>query len=319
MDTNKIKIAFLGNPDISVETLKVLLEEEKIEIVLVITNIEKEIGRKRNLSDSELGKFADSKNIKILKTKNINNDYDYLKENFKFDYLLTCAFGQFLSEKILSLPKKDALNIHASLLPKGRGGAPIHWAVIKGEKETGYSLMRMIKEMDAGEYFIQHKVKLEKNETYDSLKEKIINLIKENIRNDILNFDAGKLEEIKQDENKISFWKNIKKEDEKIDFSLNAKEISRKIMGLNSIPGAYGTINNLNIKLWTSYYEKDHHKKHDHKQLGEILKIDKDGLLIKAKHGLILIKEITIPGKKRNEIRNIINGKLPFKVGDNFN
>ncbi|BDV02428.1 MAG: methionyl-tRNA formyltransferase [Candidatus Hepatoplasma vulgare] len=318
MNTEKIKIVFLGNPDISVETLKSLLEEEKIEITLIITNIEKKIGRNKVVSNSELAKFSNFKKLKILKTENINNDYIYLKENFEFDYLLTCAFGQFLSENILSLPKKAALNIHASLLPKGRGGAPIHWAVINGEKETGYSLMRMIKEMDAGEYFIQHKVKISKNETYDSLKAKIIKSIKENIVSDLLKFDQGKLKGIEQDKNKISFWKNIKQEDEKIDFNLEAENISNKIMGLNSIPGAYGLINDLNIKLWTSSFEKNN-KKYKNNKFGEILKIDKNGILIKAKNGLILINEITIPGKKRNQLENIINGKLPFKVGDIFN
>lgn len=310
----KINLIFLGNSDISLSVIEVLYKSKYFSIKLVVTSADKKMGKAKKKQQMEVAKFANEKKLNLLKTDNINLELNTLKK-YDYDYIITCAFGQFLSEKILATANKKALNIHGSLLPKGRGGAPIHHAIIEQEKETGYSLMEMIKKMDAGNYYIQHKVKIDKDETYDSLKQKLIKLIKKNIEKDLIDFNNNKLKAIKQEETKVNYWLNIKPEDEKIDFQKEGEKIIHQINGLNSQPGSYGMINNLKIKIWAGEFLN---KKINDKKNGEIIDLNKKGIFIKVKDGIILIKEITIPGKKKNQIKNIINGKLPFSMGDLF-
>jgi len=180
--------------------------------------------------------LAKKNKIPIIKTNSINKDIDQLKE-YDFEYMITCAFGQFLSDDVLNLPTKKALNVHGSLLPEGRGGAPIHWAIIKGKKVTGITIMEMVSKMDAGDYYSQYKIDIDKNDTTDILFEKMSALILEKTGDSIKEIDNG-MKPTKKDENKVSFWMNIKKEDAKINFNQNVNDVYNQIRGLTSKPGA---------------------------------------------------------------------------------
>ncbi len=294
----KIKIAFFGNPKISVMALKSLLNDSDFEVVVVVTNEDKPIGRSHSkLQESEVFKLAKLNNLNIIKTNSINKDIDKLKK-YNFDFIVTCAFGQFLSDSVLNLAKIKPLNIHGSLLPEGRGGAPIHWAIINGNKKTGITIMEMISKMDAGNYYSKYELNISDNETSDSLFEKMGNLIFEKTAIGIKEVYNGK-KSIKQDESKVSFWLNIKKEDSKINFNYSSLAIDRKIRGLTSKPGAWMNFNNKIIKINKAIISDDNIK---NKEPGTILNIDDNGLLIKTKDGSILIKEITIEGKKKKKV-----------------
>jgi len=231
-----MKAAFLGTPNIGAQALQSLINA-KIEVVAVVTLPDKKIGRSHSETQATpVALLAKKNKIPIIKTNSINKDIDQLKE-YDFEYMITCAFGQFLSDDVLRLPTKKALNVHGSLLPEGRGGAPIHWAIIKGKKVTGITIMEMVSKMDAGDYYSQYKIDIDKNDTTDILFEKMSALILEKTGDSIKEIDNG-MKPTKQDENKVSFWMNIKKEDAKINFNQNVNDVYNQIRGLTSKPGA---------------------------------------------------------------------------------
>ena len=307
-----MKVAFLGTPNIGAHALQSLIDA-KIEVVVVVTLPNKKIGRSHSEKQpTPVATLADKYQIPIIKTNSINKDIDELKK-YDFEYMITCAFGQFLSDDVLSLPTKKALNVHGSLLPEGRGGAPIHWAIIKGKKVTGITIMEMASKMDAGDYYSQYKIDIDKNDTTDILFEKMSNLILEKTGESIKEIDAG-MKAIPQDEEKVTFWMNVKKEDAKIDFNQNVNDVYNQIRGLTSKPGAWTTLNGKIVKVHSS--EIIDETKTGNKP-GTIIDLNKNGALVQTKQGIINIIEITLDGKKRNSVGNLINSSY-FKINDIF-
>ncbi|MDE5774956.1 MAG: methionyl-tRNA formyltransferase, partial [Malacoplasma sp.] len=229
--------------------------------------------------------------------------------NLKAFAFLTCAFGQFIPDEILSIPEFGCLNVHASLLPKYRGGAPLHWAIINGESETGVCLMKTIKKMDAGPVYCQKKINIESNETTSSLFKKMNHLVYEIVFKDLEKVFNNHYKPISQDESKVSFAYNILKENEKINFYQNSVDIKNLIRGLSDIPGAYCEFNSKKIKLFNC--ELTYNK--SIKEPGTIIKISKEGIEISTLDFNVLVKEIQIEGKKRSFVKNLINGNLENK------
>ncbi|BDU67613.1 MAG: methionyl-tRNA formyltransferase [Candidatus Tyloplasma litorale] len=292
-----INVAFLGTPKIGAAALKSLINSNRINVVVVVTNEDKAIGRKHSkLQETPVATLAIQNNIKVIKTNSINKDINKLKD-FTFDYIVTCAFGQFLNDKVLALPKEKAINIHGSLLPEGRGGAPIHWAIIKGKEETGISMMEMVSKMDAGNYYDQFKIQINKNDNVDTLFEKMSNLIEEKAAIGLINIDNG-LKSTKQDESKVEFWLNIKKEDAKINFNQNNISVRNQIRGLTSKPGAWTIIDNKIIKVHNSKLIN----RKTNKKPGTIIDVNDYGIIIATKEKCIAIFDITIEGSKRKII-----------------
>ncbi len=310
-----IKVVFLGTPEIGASALQSLINSKLIDVVTVVTIPDKAIGRSHSeLKPSSVASLASLNNLPIIKTNSINNDINKLKE-YEFDYILTCAFGQFLSDEVLSLPRKRALNIHGSLLPEGRGGAPIHWSIINGKKETGISIMEMVSKMDAGDYFSQYKIDINDDETTDTLFEKMSKLILEKTSLGIIEIENGK-QATKQDESKVSFWMNIKKTDSRIDFvNKNSKEIDNQVRGLTSKPGSWTTIDDKIVKI---HKIKINSLNDNNYEPGVIIEINKNEIIVQAKKGKISIIELTLEGSKKNIVSNILNGRHSFEVGKIF-
>ncbi len=315
----KIKVVFLGTPEIAVAALSSLLASKEIEVVGVVTGIDKVIGRKQSiLAETPVATKAKENNLNLIKTSSINKDISLL-EKLDFDYLLTCAFGQFLSSAILALPTKKALNIHGSLLPDGRGGAPIHWAIINGKETTGISFMEMVDEMDAGDYYLQVSIKITPDETYDSLYLKMSNVIEKGAAKWLKAVDEGKKAE-KQDSSKVTKWLNIKKADAKIDFSKSREEVYNQIRGLDSKPGGWAKVGDSVIKInKAKLFPPTQAVPLIYANPGTVLEVSKRGLLVATGTMPLLIEEITIPGKKRNHINNLIQGNFIIEKGTKFN
>ncbi len=293
-----INVAFFGTPSIGASALHSLINNEKINVVVVITTEDKPIGRSHsNLQPSPVANLANEHDIPTIKTNSINNDIEKLKK-FKFDYIVTCAFGQFLSNEVLELPIKKALNVHGSLLPEGRGGAPLHWAIIKGKNKTGISIMEMVSEMDAGNYYSQYEMKISHTDTVDDLFEKMSNLILDKTAEGVIEVDNGK-ESIPQDESLVTFWMNIKKTDSRINFNQYNLDVHNQIRGLTSKPGAWTKLNGKIVKIHSS---KIHGKMITKGDYGTIILVDDNGLLVDTANGAILINELTIEGSKRQKI-----------------
>lgn len=309
-----IKVAFLGTPSIGASALQSLINNKDIEVTVVVTIEDKPVGRSHSeLQASPVAVLAQENNLNIIKTPSINKDIDKLKE-YEFDYMLTCAFGQFLSDDVLSLPKKKALNIHGSLLPEGRGGAPLHWAIINGKKETGISIMEMVSKMDAGDYYSQYKIDIRDTDTTDDLFVNMSNLILEKASEGLIEVENGK-EATPQDESKVSFWMNIKKEDSKIDFSDKTINVLNKIRGLSSKPGAWSKINDKVVKIHSAVKEDNIFCSSNP---GQILILDGTGMFVATGDGLINITEVTIEGGKRTLTTELKNSDK-VKVADIFN
>lgn len=311
--SSKQKIVFMGTPHIATYALQALLDLKQ-EIVAVVTQPDKEVGRKKELTYSPIKQLALANNLFIFQPNKIGEIYDDLKK-LNFDYILTCAYGQFIPDDILLLPKKNSVNIHASLLPKYRGGAPIHWAIINGDKETGISLIKMVKKMDAGEIYFQEKISISETETTKSLFDKMGNLIYNFLISKWSKFIRNEFTIKVQDENKVTFGLNIQREQEKIDWNNKSDFILNLIKGLFDKPFACSFYNSIEIKIIKA--NKTNNSSLNFEP-GTIVSISKLGLEVTTKDYNILITEIKVSGKKAMTIKEMLNGNNIFLVNSKF-
>lgn len=302
-----MKIIFMGTPDFAVPSLEAL--NEKYEVVLVVSQPAKPEGRKGILKNPPVALKALELGIQLFQPEHIKNEYEYFK-NIKADMIVTAAYGQFIPTKILNLYKK-CINVHGSLLPHHRGGAPIQRAIINGDKKTGVTIMEMVKKMDAGRMYASSEIPILDSDNNSSLFEKLAiigkNLLMENIE-DIYN---GKNEGIMQNEEEATISPNIAPEEEKINFNIDARKVFNLIRGLSDEPGAYCEYNGQRIKIYKASIEKN-----DSDALpGTIINIKKS-LIVKCKTDAISILELQIPGKKRMNVKDFLNGQKLLNLND---
>lgn len=302
-----MKIIFMGTPNFAVPSLEAL--NEKYEVVLVVSQPAKPEGRKGILKNPPVALKALELGIQLFQPEHIKNEYEYFK-NIKADMIVTAAYGQFIPTKILNLYKK-CINVHGSLLPHHRGGAPIQRAIINGDKKTGVTIMEMVKKMDAGRMYASSEIPILDSDNNSSLFEKLAiigkNLLMENIE-DIYN---GKNEGIMQNEGEATISPNIAPEEEKINFNIDARKVFNLIRGLSDEPGAYCEYNGQRIKIYKASIEKN-----DSDALpGTIINIKKS-LIVKCKTDAISILELQIPGKKRMNVKDFLNGQKLLNLND---
>lgn len=230
-----MRILLAGTPILSLSTFEKIIQN--FEVIALITQPDKPIGRKKIITPPPTYFLAKKYNIKILQPENISNIYEELSK-MEFDIFLTMAYGQIIPKKILDLSKIGSFNIHASLLPKYRGASPIQYSLINGELETGITLMEMIQKMDAGDIFFQRKIKIEEDDNFDSLSEKISLITSQNIVDWLLKIEQNNFKKIKQNESEVTYAPKITKEDEILKLDTIENTLN-KIRGLSSNPGAY--------------------------------------------------------------------------------
>ena len=302
-----MKIIFMGTPNFAVPSLEAL--NEKYEVVLVVSQPAKPEGRKGILKNPPVALKALELGIQLFQPEHLKNEYEYFK-NIKADMIVTAAYGQFIPTKILNLYKK-CINVHGSLLPHHRGGAPIQRAIINGDKKTGVTIMEMVKKMDAGRMYASSEIPILDSDNNSSLFEKLAiigkNLLMENIE-DIYN---GKNEGIMQNEEEATISPNIAPEEEKINFNIDARKVFNLIRGLSDEPGAYCEYNGQRIKIYKSSIEKND----SDAAPGTIINIKKS-LIVKCKTDAISILELQIPGKKRMNVKDFLNGQKLLNLND---
>lgn len=302
-----MKIIFMGTPNFAVPSLEAL--NEKYEVVLVVSQPAKPEGRKGILKNPPVALKALELGIQLFQPEHIKNEYEYFK-NIKADMIVTAAYGQFIPTKILNLYKK-CINVHGSLLPHHRGGAPIQRAIINGDKKTGVTIMKMVKKMDAGRMYASSEIPILDSDNNSSLFEKLAiigkNLLMENIE-DIYN---GKNEGIMQNEEEATISPNIAPEEEKINFNIDARKVFNLIRGLSDEPGAYCEYNGQRIKIYKASIEKND----SDASPGTIINIKKS-LIVKCKTDAISILELQIPGKKRMNVKDFLNGQKLLNLND---
>lgn len=302
-----MKIIFMGTPNFAVPSLEAL--NEKYEVVLVVSQPAKPEGRKGILKNPPVALKALELGIQLFQPEHIKNEYEYFK-NIKADMIVTAAYGQFIPTKILNLYSK-CINVHGSLLPHHRGGAPIQRAIINGDKKTGVTIMEMVKKMDAGRMYASSEIPILDSDNNSSLFEKLAiigkNLLIENIE-DIYN---GKNEGIMQNEEEATISPNIAPEEEKINFNIDARKVFNLIRGLSDEPGAYCEYNGQRIKIYKASIEKND----SDASPGTIINIKKS-LIVKCKTDAISILELQIPGKKRMNVKDFLNGQKLLNLND---
>ncbi|MCI9523694.1 MAG: methionyl-tRNA formyltransferase [Erysipelotrichaceae bacterium] len=306
------RIVFMGTPDIACGILHQLIQDN-YEIVGVVTQPDKKAGRKQELKESEVKQMARKHHIEVFQPMHIKEDYEQILD-WKPDLIVTCAYGQFIPSHILDFPKFGSINVHASLLPELRGGAPIHWAVIQGHKKTGMTIMRMVKQMDAGAIMKQKEVEIAENDTmgdvYEKLKRCGAALIHESMK-DIL---ENNIECIEQNEAEATYAYNITKEQEHIDFTLNIQQVYDHIRGLIPFPIGYAMCDGKKIKFHRARMQRCAHSY----AKGEICGYMNGGYAIAVEGGYIIIDEIQMEGKGKVDAKSFANGQGRSLIGKRF-
>ena len=305
---DNLKIVYMGTPDFSVGPLNELINNN-YNVVAVVTQPDKEVGRKKEIRFSPVKEFALENNIKVLQPEKIRVEYKEILD-LKPDIIITCAYGQIIPKELLEYPKYKCINIHASLLPKLRGGAPIHKAIIDGYDKTGVTIMYMNVKMDSGDIIYQEEVKIEDEDNVGTLFDKLSILGSKMIIDVLPNIISGNINPIKQDETKVTYAYNISREEEKIDFDKTSREVFNHIRGLNPWPVAYTILDSKKVKI----YESKIGSSTKDGQPGEIINVYKDSIGVKTLDGEILLYEIQFEGKKRVHVKDYLNG-LQDKMG----
>lgn len=296
-----LKVIFMGTPSFCVPILEALIIN--CNVIAVVTQPDKEVGRKKEIVFSPIKTLALKHDIKVLQPVKIKEEYSEIT-NLNPDIIITCAYGQIVPEIVLKTPKYGCINVHASLLPKLRGGAPIHKAIIYGYKKTGITIMYMDKGMDTGDMISKVEVDILDTDTAETLHDKLQNVSVPLLMDTLPSIINGTNKREKQNDDEVTYAYNVSRKEEHVDFNKTSKEIFNQIRGLNSWPGAYVILDDKNIKLWAS---KINDKTYDSKP-GTIVNLDKNGMEVATKDGSIIITELQVPGKKKMNIKDFING-----------
>ena len=298
---DKINIVYMGTPEFSVEPLKEIVKNYNVS--LVVTQPDRKVGRKQEIKYTPVKEFALENGIEVFQPEKIRDDYQTILDKNP-DLIITCAYGQIIPKEILDFPRLKCINIHASLLPKYRGGAPIHHAIINGDEYTGITIMYMDEKMDSGDILYQETVPIEVTDNVGTMFNRLSVLGANMIGTFLPKLISGDINPIKQNEEDVTYAYNISKDDEKIDFSKTSKEIFNKIRGLNPFPVSYSILDGKRVKLYSSKIGNSTLGKNT----GEIINIYEDGLGIKTSDGEIIVTEIQFEGKKKTSVKEYLNG-----------
>ena len=283
----------------------IILDEliKKYNVIMVVCQPDREKDRKGNIIYSPCKKLAIENNIQVFQPLKIRDEYQKILD-MNPDIIITAAYGQIIPDIVLNYPKYGAINVHGSLLPKLRGGAPIHHAIINGDKEIGVTIMYMDKRMDAGDIISQRAIPLTNDMNLDIAYEKLAIIGRDLLIETIPSIINGTNNRIHQNENEVTFGYNITKEEEKINFDDTSMNVYNKIRGLSSVPGAYTIINNKRMKVYSSTISDIKSKNLP----GVIEDIRNDGIYVNTKDYIIKLTDIKLEGKKRCPVHEFING-----------
>ena len=314
----EVKIVFMGTASFSRHVLEKLLENN-FKIIGVVTQPDRYVGRKKVLTMPEVKELALENDIPVFQPQRIKQDYQEIID-LNPDLIVTAAYGQIIPEALLNVPKLGCINVHASLLPKYRGGAPVHYAIINGEKVTGVTIMYMVKKMDAGNIISQLEVQISDQETTGELYERLSIAGGELSIKTLPGIIEGSNDSIEQDEQLVTYAPTISHEQEKLNFNKSAFQVYNQVRGMNPWPGAYTVYQGKVIKIWAGkIHECENAKKHhSHQENGTIVKIFKDAIGVKTGDGIYLITELQVAGKKRMLVRDYLNGNNIFMVDTKF-
>ncbi|MDP2927652.1 MAG: methionyl-tRNA formyltransferase [Candidatus Omnitrophota bacterium] len=301
-----MKIIFFGSAHFGVSVLEVLIKSQH-ELACVVTQPDKQKGRHLQLAATDVKNTAIAAGLKTFQPENINS-----KESVKFlksldaDLFVIVAYGQILSQEILDIPKIMPINIHASLLPRYRGAAPINWAIINGEKKTGITIIYVTLKMDSGPVIMQKEIKIEDRDTAVSLEEKLSQCGAQLLMEVLVIIDNRDYRLVEQDEDKVVYAPKMKKEIGLIDWDTSAVNIHNQIKGVIPWPGAFTSYRKKLLKIFQAQVLPifPSHKP----SVGEVIRADKHGIVVACARGFLEIKELQLEAGKRMSAQNFIIG-----------
>lgn len=307
------KLIFMGTPDFSATVLKGLLEDGDYDIVAIVTQPDRAVGRKKEIRQTPVKELALAANLPVYQPEKLSGSQE-LQELMALaaDGIVTAAFGQFLPEKLLQ-SVDFALNVHASLLPKYRGGAPIHYALINGDQEAGITIMEMVKQMDAGDMVAKASIAIEESDNVGTLFEKLALVGRDLLLESLPKYLAGEIVPQAQDESQATFSPNITPEEERIDWEKSAREIFNQVRGMNPWPVAHTFLEGQRFKIYQL------REVPGQGEPGQIIAKTKKELILAAGQGAVSLEQVQPAGKPRMAIGDFLNGMgRQLQVGDFF-
>lgn len=304
-----MKIIYMGTPDFAVAPLEALIKAGH-SIELVVTQPDREKGRGKEIAMSPVKECAIKHGIEVFQPLKIRETEAVNKlREYDADIFVVAAFGQIVSEDILNMPRYGCVNIHASLLPKYRGAAPIQWAVLNGEKYTGVTIQQMAKGIDTGDILYQKQIPITDEDTGESMFDKLMYLGADMIAEFMPLLENGKITPVPQKEEEATHVGKISKELGLINWNDDAAKIERYVRGLNSWPSAYTTLNGKTLKIWKSKVTQASEK--ISAEPGTIVAVNKDSFDVATGDGCLTVFEIQLEGKKRMSVHDFLLG---FKI-----
>lgn len=301
-----LRIVFMGTPDFAVGVLKKLIDNQ-YHVVGVITAPDKPAGRGRKINESAVKKYAKAQNLEILQPTNLK-ETSFLKQlqNLKADLQIVVAF-RMLPKVVWEMPEKGTFNLHASLLPSYRGAAPIHWAIINGEKKTGVTTFFIDEKIDTGAIILKEEIEIDEQETVGSLHNKLMDLGSELVVKTVDLIESGEVNTQKQPEQEEKSAPKLTKENTRIDWNTDLDSIYNFIRGLNPFPSAWTIIDNnaqeIKAQLFSVAKEHVNHKL----EIGTIVS-DKKEIKVAVQNGFLKVHEIKLEGRKKMDTRSLLNG-----------
>lgn len=297
-----VSVVFMGTPDFAVPVLQGLIDNYKVKAV--VTQPDKKVGRTGEIKYSPIKQTALDNMILVLQPENLKEEWKQITDLHP-TLIVTCAYGQLVPREILVYPEYGCINVHASLLPKLRGGAPIHRAIINGFKETGITIMHMAPSLDTGDIISQKSVEITDTDTASTLHDKLSIVGKELLLETLPSIINGTEPRTKQDDSESTYASNISKEDEKIDFSKTKRQIYNQVRGLNSWPGAYTILEGKRIKVWECRTTDENYS---NLLDGKVTNIYPEGIGIKCSNGEVVLTVIQPEGKSKMKASDYLNG-----------
>ncbi len=303
----------MGTPQFSATVLEGILSEGSYEVLAVVTQPDRAVGRKKEIRMTPVKELALRYNLSLIQPEKLSGSQE-LEEIIALgaDGIITAAFGQFLPSKLLNAVD-FALNVHASLLPKYRGGAPIHYAIMNGEKEAGVTIMEMVKEMDAGDMVAKASIPILDTDNVGTLFEKLAVIGRDLLLKSLPQYLSGNLKPIPQDHSQATFSPNITAEQEKLNLSQPARQIFNQVRGMNPWPVAHTILKGQRFKIYEASLVEGQG------QPGQIIEKTKKTLVIATGHGALSLQTVQPAGKPKMAITDFLNGVgRDLKVGDYF-
>jgi methionyl-tRNA formyltransferase len=298
-----MKILFMGTPDFSVPVLRQLVEDG-YDVIGVVTQPDKPVGRKKEIKQTPVKEEAIKHGITVYQPVKLRENYEEILA-LKPDLIVTAAYGQILPNAILETPQYGCINVHASLLPKYRGGAPIHKSIIDGNDKTGITIMYMVEKLDAGDILTQVEVPIEENDHVGSMHDKLSAAGAKLLSETIPLLVEGKITPVPQKEDEVTFAWNITREQEKIDWTRSGKEIYNHVRGLHPWPVAYTLLNGQPLKVWWAEKQETNASA----EPGTVIGIHENGLQVATgDQTSIIITDLQLSGKKRMLASDYLKG-----------